>query len=90
MELNIHFTALPQGMTLPQVEAGLAEILEDDGWLIAFRQNETGGRIDIELEDEKANPKYGIMAVKAYLQRAEFAPDTAIELAGTCVGIYSR
>ena len=28
------------------------------------------------------------MAVKSYLQRARFAPDTTIELAGVPVGIY--
>jgi len=34
------------------------------------------------------NPKYGILTVKGYLQKARFAPDTTIELAGTPVGIY--
>ena len=44
--------------------------------------------MELELEDERMNPKYGIMAVKSYLQRARFAPDTTIELAGVPVGIY--
>ena len=30
----------------------------------------------------------GILTVKGYLQKAKFAPDTTIELAGTPVGIY--
>ena len=44
--------------------------------------------VELDLEDERMNPKYGIMAVKSYLQRARFAPDTTIELAGVPVGIY--
>ena len=33
MELIIHFTALPEGLTLDMVKADLAGLLEDDGWL---------------------------------------------------------
>ena len=66
MELIIHFTALPEKLTLDMVKSDLAEL----------------------LEDEKVNPKYGILTVKGYLQKARFAPDTTIELAGTPVGIY--
>ena len=40
--------------------------------------------------DEKVNPKYGILTVKNYLQKAEFAPDTTIELAGTPVASTSK
>ena len=64
--------------------ADLAELLEDDGWLTGSGAD----YIEMELEDEKVNPKYGILTVKNYLQKAQFAPDTAIELAGTPVGIY--
>lgn len=84
MELIIRFTTLPERLTLDMVKSDLAELLEDDGWL-------TGSGVDyieMELEDEKVNPKYGILTVKNYLQKAQFAPDTAIELAGTPVGIY--
>ena len=84
MELIIHFTALPEHLSLEAVKSGLADLLEDDGWL-------TGSGpafIELELEDEKVNPKYGILTVKNYLQQAAFAPDTTIELAGTPVGIY--
>ena len=88
MELLIHFTSLPEGMTLLDMEAGLDEVMEDDGWILASRFEDGVGLIDIELEDERANPKYGIIGVKAYLQSAKFAPDTAIELAGKPVGIY--
>lgn len=84
MELTIHFTNLPEGMVLDDVRQGLDNVLEDDGWLIGLHN----GHIEVELEDEKANPKHGIVAVKRYLQSADFAPDTTIELAGVPVGIY--
>ncbi len=84
MELIIHFTAIPEKLSLDAVKADLAELLEDDGWLTGSGEN----YIELELEDEKVNPKYGILTVKNYLQKAQFAPDTAIELAGTPVGIY--
>ena len=64
-------------------EAGW-ELLEEDGWLTGSG----GDYLKLELEDEKVNPKYGILTVKGYLQKARFAPDTTIELAGTPVGIY--
>ena len=49
---------------------------------------EKGGRIDLELEDEKVNPKFAQMAVKAYLQRAQFPRDTRVELGGMEIGVY--
>ena len=88
MELIIHFTALPEKLTLDMVKSDLAELLEDDGWLTGSGEDENGHYLELELEDEKVNPKYGILTVKGYLQKARFAPDTTIELAGTPVGIY--
>ena len=84
MEMLIHFNALPQGLTLDAVKSDLAVLLEDDGWLTGSGEH----HIELELEDEKANPKYGILTVKGYLQKAKFATDTTIELAGVPVGIY--
>ena len=84
MELIIHFTALPEKLTLDMVKSDLAELLEDDGWLTGSGAD----YLELELEDERANPKYGILAVKHYLQRSGFARDTAIELSGMPVGIY--
>ena len=84
MELIIHFTAIPEELSLETVKSDLAELLEDDGWLTGSGAD----YIELELEDEKVNPKYGILTVKNYLQKAKFAPDTTIELAGTPVGIY--
>ena len=84
MEMLIHFNDLPQGLTLDAVKSDLAVLLEDDGWLTGSGEH----HIELELEDEKVNPKYGILTVKGYLQKAKLAPDTTIELAGVPVGIY--
>lgn len=88
MELCIHFTHLPEGREFTDIQRDLDVILDDSGQLIGVHLGPDGGYIDLELEDERANPKYGILAVKHYLQEAAFAPDTTIELAGTPVGIY--
>ena len=88
MELIIHFKTLPEGMDLPRLKRELDNILEDDGWLTGSSQTTEGGWVELELEDERQNPKYGIIAVKDYLKRAGFSADTDIELAGTAVGIY--
>ena len=88
MEMLIHYTSLPEGMDLPTFEDQLADVLDDGGWMLASRFENGVGIVEVELEDEKLNPKHAIVAVKAYLQRAAFAKDTAIELAGKPVGIY--
>jgi len=88
MELCIHFTQLPDGMSLDDVKRELADVLDEDGWLLGSAQNADGGYIELELEDERANPKYGILAVKHYLQSRAFPRETMIELAGMPVGIY--
>ncbi len=84
MDLYIHYSGLPEGKTLPDVVGGLNEVLEDHGAVCGGE----AGRIDLDLEDERVNPKYAQMAVKAYLQRARFAPDTRIEIGGMETGIY--
>ncbi len=86
MELLIHFPALPQGATLDQVRDDLAGLLEDDGFLLGSGAD----YIDIHLlgAGDNKNPKYGIMTVKHYLQKAGFPKETTIELGGVPVGIY--
>ncbi len=86
MELLIHFKSLPGGATLEAVKSDLAELLEDDGFLLGSGPS----HIDLDLlgEEDNRNPKYGILTVKNYLQKAGFSPDTTIELAGVEVGIF--
>ena len=85
MDLFIHYQALPQGKTLADVVGELNEVLEDHGSVCG---GEMGSRIDLDLEEEKVNPKYAQMAVKAYLQRAQFPRDTRVELGGMEIGVY--
>ena len=84
MELYIHYQQLPQGKELADVVGELNVVLEDNGSVCGGRQ----GRIDLDLEDERVNPKYAQIAVKAYLQRAGFSRETAIEIGGMEIGIY--
>ncbi len=84
MDVFIHYKSLPQGKKLEDVVAELNEVLEDGGMVCGGED----GRLDLELEDERINPKFAQIAVKAYLQRAEFARDTKIEIGGMEIGIY--
>ena len=85
MDIYIHYTTLPEGKTLPDVVGELNDLLEDDGMVCGGEE----GRIDLDLEDEKVNPKFAQMAVKAYLQREKFAADTTIEIGCMEIGIYA-
>ena len=84
MEMYIHYKSLPEGKGLHDVIGELNEALEDVGAVCGGE----AGRIDLELEDERANPKYAQMSVKAYLQRAGFARDTTVEIGGMEIGVY--
>ena len=88
MELRIDFPKLPDKKTLADMKADLDAALADDGWLLASGQDGESGFVELELEDEKQNPKYGILAVKNYLQRAGFDPYTTIDLPGTTSRIF--
>ena len=88
MDQFIHYSSLPQGKELADIVGEINEVLEDHGAVCGGEGDASGGRLDLDLEDETINPKYAQMAVKAYLQRAEFAPDTKIEIGGMEIGIY--
>ena len=88
MDLFIHYTALPQGRELPDVIGELSEVLEEHGAVCGGQDADGTHRLDLDLEDEKINPKFAQIAVKAYLQRAGFAKDTKIEIGGMEIGIY--
>ena len=84
MDLYIHYPALPEGKELADVVEELNQVLEDGGAVCGGE----AGRIDLELEDERVNPKFAQIAVKAYLQRAGFPRETAVEFGGMEIGIY--
>ena len=84
MEMYIHYNTLPGGKSVHDVVGELNEVLEDVGAVCGGQ----AGRIDLDLEDERVNPKHAQMSVKAYLQRAGFAGDTRVEIGGMEIGIY--
>lgn len=84
MEMYIHYKALPEDKDLRDVLGELDEVLDDVGSVCGGE----AGRIDLDLEDERANPKHAQMAVKAYLQRAQFPRDTTVEIGGMEIGVY--
>ena len=84
MEMYIHYSSLPEGKDLGDVVGELNEVLEDTGAVCGGE----AGRIDLDLEDERANPKFAQISVKAYLQRAGFTKDTTVEIGGMEIGVY--
>jgi len=84
MEMYIHYKSFPAGKNLGDVVGELNEVLEDVGSVCGGEAR----RIDLDLEDQRVNPKHAQMAVKAYLQRAGFPRDTAVEIGGMEIGIY--
>ena len=78
------YKELPEGLTLADFVGELNEVLDDTGVVCGGEDN----RLDLDLEDEKVNPKHAQMAVKAYLQRAGFSKETAVEIGGMEIGIY--
>ena len=83
MEMYIHYKSLPEGRELQDVVGDLNEVLEDVGAVCGGEP----GRIDLDLEDERANPKHAQVAVKAYLQRAQFPRDTTVEIGCMEIGV---
>ena len=88
MDLFIHYRTLPQGKTPADLVGELTEVLDEHGVVCGGEDRDGVHRLDLDLEDERVNPKYAQMAVKAYLQREQFASDTRIEIGGMEIGIY--
>lgn len=88
MDLFIHYNALPEGMALEDIVDGLNDVMEDGGVVCGGLSNGIGGRIDMDLEEEKMNPKLAQGSVKAYVQRVQFPKDTTIELGGMIINAY--
>ena len=84
MDMIIRYSALPQGMDREGFLLKLAGELGEDGWPTGSGE----GWVELELEDERANPKYGILAVRSFLRRESFPRDTVIEMTGVPAGIY--
>ena len=84
MDLYIHYTELPQGKELADIVGELNEVLDRARGRVWRHRR----RIDLDLEDERINPKYAQIAVKSYLQRSGFSKETAIEIGGMEIGIY--
>ena len=89
MIIRIEFPSLPAGRDLKVMRAELDQVLEDDGCLLASGREGENGFVELDLEDEKLNPKYGILAIKNYLQQAGFPKGTTMELNGAVVDIYN-
>lgn len=88
MDFFIHYSKLPEGKTLTDVVGELNEVLDDHGRVCGGEDGQPYSRLDLDLDDETINPKYAQMAVKAYLQKAEFAEDTKVEFGCMEIGIY--
>lgn len=88
MDFYIHYTTLPEGLHLEDVVEELNQLLDDTGVVNGGLTLEKGGRIDLDLEEEKVNPKHAQVAIKNYLQQANFPRDTTVEFGCMEIGIY--
>lgn len=88
MEMLIRYTGLPQGLEPEEFKLAVANLMEEDGWLTGSGADEAGHYLELELEDERVNPKHCIVAVRNYLCQSGFPRDTMLELAGVATEIY--
>ena len=85
MDMFIHYTQLPEGLTLSDVVEELNQVMEDGG----FVNGGVDGRIDLELEEETHNPKLAQTSVKSYIMRTGFPKHTVIELGGMKINAHA-
>ncbi len=88
MYLKMIFPALPEHMEMERLKLEVAELIEERGWLIGSGSEPDGGFIEVELEEDYNDPKFGIIAMKRYFQQERFAKETVMELAGIPIGLY--
>ncbi len=84
MELYLHYTALPERSTQADVVEALEAAMDGAGAV-------TGGtehRIDMELEEERVNPKLTQGAVLTCVRTLGFGPGTRLELGGLEIDIH--
>ena len=84
MELIIHFTALPEKLTLDMVKSDLTTECPGSAW----KGSSFLSREDAALWERLSRFWADVARQDAAALREWFAPDTTIELAGTPVGIY--
>ena len=84
MDIKIHFNALPAGLEPEQFKLELAQMLDGLGWLTGSGTD----FVELELEEERNNPKYGIIALKNHLQGIGMPEDSSLEMDGIVVGVY--
>ncbi len=89
--MYIHFDALPQGMTLSQVEGDIAVAIDEKGFVTGGYLDEKGGKIEVELmdEDDNQNPKFAQLTIKAYLQTVKFPRSTVVEIGCMEIPLYN-
>ena len=88
MDIKIHFKTLPNGMKPEEFKLGLAHLLDEIGWLTGSKDDPAGSFVELELEEERNNPKYGIIALKNHLQNIGIPEDATMEMDGIVVGVY--
>ena len=84
MDIKIHFNALPADVEAEQFKLELAQMLDGLGWLTGSGTD----FVELELEEERNNPKYGIIALKKHLQSIGMPEDSSLEMDGIVVGVY--
>lgn len=88
MDIKIHYKTLPNDMKPEEFKLDLAQLLDGIGWLTGSGEDPAGSFVELELEEERNNPKYGIIALKNHLQNIGIPEDATMEMDGIVVGVY--